>query len=39
MKDGSVVETGLHDELMLGKGGYAKLYNIQAQSFQHLSSN
>ncbi|KAF8163821.1 P-loop containing nucleoside triphosphate hydrolase protein [Crassisporium funariophilum] len=33
MKDGSIVETGTHDELMQIKGEYAKLYDIQASAF------
>lgn len=33
MKDGSVAETGTHDELILKEGEYAKLYNIQAAAF------
>lgn len=33
MKEGSVVETGNHDELMLNNGEYAKLYNVQARAF------
>jgi len=33
MKDGTVAETGTHEELMLRNGDYAKLYNIQASAF------
>ena len=33
MKEGMVVETGIHEELMELKGEYAKLYNIQASAF------
>lgn len=33
MKKGSVAEIGLHNELMRLNGEYAKLFNIQAQSF------
>ncbi|KAJ3508569.1 hypothetical protein NLJ89_g5683 [Agrocybe chaxingu] len=33
MKDGLIVETGTHPELMEKNGGYAKLYDIQAQAF------
>ena len=29
MKDGDVIETGNHDELMMKKGFYADLYNSQ----------
>ena len=29
MKDGNIVETGSHDELMEKKGFYAELYNSQ----------
>ncbi|KAF9522971.1 P-loop containing nucleoside triphosphate hydrolase protein [Crepidotus variabilis] len=34
MKEGSVVETGSHPQLMAMNGEYAKLYNIQAKAFQ-----
>jgi len=33
MKNGTVAETGKHDDLMLKNGDYAKLYNIQASAF------
>jgi hypothetical protein len=33
MKNGTVAETGRHEELMLKNGDYAKLYNIQASAF------
>jgi len=33
MKDGTVAESGTHEELMLKDGEYAKLYNIQASAF------
>ncbi|KAH9484595.1 ATP-dependent lipid A-core flippase [Psilocybe cubensis] len=33
MKDGSVVESGTHEDLMKLDGEYAKLYNIQANAF------
>jgi hypothetical protein len=33
MKNGTVAETGTHEELMLKNGDYAKLYNIQASAF------
>lgn len=33
MKDGSVVESGTHKELMGKNGEYANLYNIQASAF------
>ncbi|KAG7441585.1 P-loop containing nucleoside triphosphate hydrolase protein [Guyanagaster necrorhizus] len=33
MKDGSIVETGNHKELVEMNGEYAKLYNIQASAF------
>lgn len=40
MKDGSVAETGTHEELMLKNSEYAKLYNIQASAFlPEASSN
>ncbi|KAF5343571.1 hypothetical protein D9758_012974 [Tetrapyrgos nigripes] len=34
MKDGQVVETGSHAELMAMEGEYHKLYNIQAKAFE-----
>ncbi|KAF9524476.1 P-loop containing nucleoside triphosphate hydrolase protein [Crepidotus variabilis] len=34
MKEGAVVESGNHPELMGMDGEYAKLYNIQAKAFQ-----
>ncbi|KAK0430086.1 P-loop containing nucleoside triphosphate hydrolase protein [Armillaria borealis] len=33
MKDGTIVEAGTHEELMVLEGEYAKLYNIQASAF------
>ena len=33
MKNGTVAETGTHEELMLKNSDYAKLYNIQASAF------
>jgi len=33
MKDGSIVETGSHEDLIALNGEYAKLYNIQAGAF------
>lgn len=33
MKDGSIVESGTHAELMEKKGEYANLYKIQARAF------
>ncbi|KAH7889214.1 P-loop containing nucleoside triphosphate hydrolase protein [Phlebopus sp. FC_14] len=33
MKDGAVVETGTHQELLAQAGQYAHLYNVQAQAF------
>ncbi len=33
MKDGTIVEVGTHEELMVLEGEYAKLYNIQASAF------
>ncbi|KAF8967246.1 P-loop containing nucleoside triphosphate hydrolase protein [Flammula alnicola] len=33
MKDGTIMETGSHDELMEKRGEYAKLYEIQASAF------
>ena len=39
MKNGTVSETGTHKELMSKDGEYAKLYNIQAESFLSEASN
>ena len=33
MKEGTVVETGTHQELLDRQGEYAHLYNVQAQAF------
>ena len=33
MKDGTICESGSHDELMIKRGEYAKLYEIQASAF------
>ncbi len=33
MKDGTLCESGRHDELLALDGEYAKLYNIQAGAF------
>ncbi|EEB94673.1 hypothetical protein MPER_06475, partial [Moniliophthora perniciosa FA553] len=33
MKDGKVIESGCHSDLMSRKGEYSKLYNIQAEAF------
>ena len=33
MKDGTIVESGSHGELMSAAGEYARLYKIQAQAF------
>ncbi|PBK60555.1 P-loop containing nucleoside triphosphate hydrolase protein [Armillaria solidipes] len=33
LKDGTVAETGTHEELIAREGEYAKLYNIQASAF------
>jgi len=33
MKDGEIVESGSHQDLLVLKGEYATLYNIQAQAF------
>jgi ABC-type multidrug transport system fused ATPase/permease subunit len=33
MKDGTVAESGTHDELIEQNGEYARLYKIQAQAF------
>jgi hypothetical protein len=39
MKNGAVSETGTHRELMSKDAEYAKLYNIQAESFLSEASN
>jgi hypothetical protein len=39
MKNGTISETGTHKELMSKDGEYAKLYNIQAESFLSEASN
>lgn len=33
MKDGRIEEEGSHEELLKLGGGYAQLYNVQAQAF------
>ena len=33
MKEGTVAETGTHEQLLDLKGEYANLYNIQASAF------
>lgn len=33
MKDGEIVESGSHHDLLALKGEYATLYNIQSQAF------
>jgi ABC-type cobalamin/Fe3+-siderophores transport system ATPase subunit len=33
MKDGTVAESGTHEQLLKANGEYAKLYNIQASAF------
>jgi ABC-type multidrug transport system fused ATPase/permease subunit len=33
MKEGTIVETGTHQELLDRQGEYAHLYNVQAQAF------
>ena len=33
MKDGEIVEQGVHAELMASGGEYSKLYEIQANAF------
>ena len=37
MKDGSIVESGKHNDLLAADGEYAKLYNIQASAFKEAS--
>ncbi|KAF8209317.1 P-loop containing nucleoside triphosphate hydrolase protein [Mycena galopus ATCC 62051] len=34
MKEGSILETGTHDELMARDGEYRKMFNIQATAFE-----
>lgn len=34
MKEGAIVESGKHTELMKNDGEYKKLYDIQASAFQ-----
>ena len=33
LKDGELVESGTHDELVLEDGEYNKLFQVQAQAF------
>lgn len=33
MKDGQIVEHGVHEELIMLEGEYKKLYDIQASAF------
>jgi len=37
MKDGMIVESGSHGELMAAAGEYSKLYKIQAQAFSETN--
>lgn len=37
MKDGMIVESGSHEELMAAAGEYSKLYKIQAQAFSETN--
>ncbi|PBK82584.1 P-loop containing nucleoside triphosphate hydrolase protein [Armillaria gallica] len=39
MKDGTIAESGTHEELMASQGEYAKLYNIQASAFVDTESS
>jgi ABC-type multidrug transport system fused ATPase/permease subunit len=34
MKDGAILETGTHEELMARDGEYCKMFNIQAKAFE-----
>lgn len=34
MKEGAIVESGTHAELMKNSGEYSKLYDIQARAFR-----
>jgi ABC-type multidrug transport system fused ATPase/permease subunit len=34
LKDGKIVETGIHEELIKMQGEYAELYNLQAQTYK-----
>lgn len=38
MQDGSIVETGTHDELMAKGGAYARLYNSQFAGEEEASA-
>lgn len=38
MKDGRVIESGVHKELLSLNGEYASLYNIQARAFSAITS-
>jgi ABC-type multidrug transport system fused ATPase/permease subunit len=35
LRDGELVESGKHEELMALKGDYAELYNLQAAQFKN----
>lgn len=35
MENGSILETGTHEELMSNQGQYASIYNLQAAQFAH----
>jgi len=34
LADGRVIEHGTHDELMMNKGRYARLFNLQAEGYR-----
>jgi ATP-binding cassette subfamily B protein len=38
LKNGSIVETGSHDELLARKGYYAELFTMQAQFYTDTES-
>ena len=37
MKNGTIVESGSHEDLLSAEGEYASLYNVQAKAFAPLS--